>query len=271
MTYCVEFIERNKYSVLVVGCGGTGGYVAEGLCRLLPENWEISLQDHDRVEERNLCRQNFFASDLGKFKSQALAERLSVNYGRAISYRVVPFIHAMNYPQLIIGCVDNAAARKNLAHCAAYSTWWIDSGNGHHTGQVIVGNVNGGDFIKGAFRPGITRALPNPSTQLPAILIPAPDEIIRPDCATAVQREEQSPLINQMMAVVVLQAVYQLVNQKLAWMSAFIDLERGITFNAIEPATVARLCGVRVDTLFDKSKPGDGDWRDREIDEEDDE
>lgn len=73
-------------TLVVVGCGGTGGFVAEGLCRLLigKEKYQIVLIDHDRVEEHNLRRQNFFAGDIGKFKSQALADRLSRQYGRKI-------------------------------------------------------------------------------------------------------------------------------------------------------------------------------------------
>ena len=64
--------------ITVVGCGGTGGFVAEGLCRLFrggmpPSSWS----DHDRVEPHNLLRQNFYPEDVGRFKSQALADRLA--------------------------------------------------------------------------------------------------------------------------------------------------------------------------------------------------
>ena len=58
--------------ITVVGCGGTGGFVAEGLCRLFQgREATIVLVDHDRVEPHNLLRQNFYAEDVGKFKSQA--------------------------------------------------------------------------------------------------------------------------------------------------------------------------------------------------------
>ena len=37
--------------ITVVGCGGTGGFVAEGLCRLFQgREATIVLVDHDRVE-----------------------------------------------------------------------------------------------------------------------------------------------------------------------------------------------------------------------------
>ena len=78
--------------ITVVGCGGTGGFVAEGLCRLFQgREATIVLVDHDRVEPHNLLRQNFYAEDVGKFKSQALADRLARAYRRPVDYSVYPF------------------------------------------------------------------------------------------------------------------------------------------------------------------------------------
>ena len=72
-----QFLLDNPW-ITVVGCGGTGGFVAEGLCRLFQgRDATIVLVDHDRVEPHNLLRQNFYAEDVGKFKSQALADRLA--------------------------------------------------------------------------------------------------------------------------------------------------------------------------------------------------
>jgi PRTRC genetic system ThiF family protein len=254
--YKAQFHSHYENIVLMVGCGGTGGYVAEGLARILPENWTMILQDHDRVEEKNLIRQNFFTSDLGKFKSQALAERISVNFHRKIGYKILPIgviasdLHVN--PVIIIGCVDNAQARRAI-HRTANMSWWIDAGNGHHSGQVLIGNAIADEIIKHSFIASSEQApfLPAPSIQLPSILDPAIDELKLPDCATAVQTEEQSPVINQMMATIVLQAVHQLINNALTWMGSYVDLEAGTLSTVhIEPKTVARMCGVKVDTLM---------------------
>ena len=35
-----------------------------------------------------------------------------------------------------IGCVDNAFARNQISR-SHDRAWWIDSGNGHHSGQVL--------------------------------------------------------------------------------------------------------------------------------------
>ena len=78
--------------ITVVGCGGTGGFVAEGLCRLFQgRQATIVLVDHDRVEPHNLLRQNFYAEDVGRFKSQALADRLARAYRRPVGYSVYAF------------------------------------------------------------------------------------------------------------------------------------------------------------------------------------
>ena len=66
--------------ITVVGCGGTGG-----LCRLFQgREATIVLVDHDRVEPHNLLRQNFYPEDVGRFKSQALANRLARAYRRPV-------------------------------------------------------------------------------------------------------------------------------------------------------------------------------------------
>ena len=79
-----EFLLDNPW-ITVVGCGGTGGFVAEGLCRLFQgRKATIVLVDHDRVEPHNLLRQNFYAEDVGQFKSKALADRLARAYRRPV-------------------------------------------------------------------------------------------------------------------------------------------------------------------------------------------
>jgi tRNA A37 threonylcarbamoyladenosine dehydratase len=66
MRYTLSALHRDD-DIFVVGCGGTGGFVAEGLCRLLVgKKADIILVDHDRVERHNLKRQCFYESDMGK-------------------------------------------------------------------------------------------------------------------------------------------------------------------------------------------------------------
>jgi molybdopterin/thiamine biosynthesis adenylyltransferase len=60
--------------VLVAGCGSVGSYVAEHFVRC--GAGQITLLDPDTVDYANLSRANFRASDVGRLKIHALAERL---------------------------------------------------------------------------------------------------------------------------------------------------------------------------------------------------
>jgi molybdopterin/thiamine biosynthesis adenylyltransferase/proteasome lid subunit RPN8/RPN11 len=60
--------------VLIAGCGSVGSYVAEHFVR--SGAGEVTLLDPDKVDFANLSRANFRASDVGKQKIHALAERL---------------------------------------------------------------------------------------------------------------------------------------------------------------------------------------------------
>jgi PRTRC genetic system ThiF family protein len=257
-----------RFNIVVVGCGGTGGYVAEGLCRL-PSVADIPLIliDHDRVEPHNLKRQNFFEGDVGKFKSQALAERLCRKYGRRIKYCIYPYSHDLITDNLvthfgsrvaqgiIIGCVDDSSeARKEISDTMGFDSWWLDAGNGYSSGQVLLGNARDKEMLKQSFdkESGEVRRLPIPSLQLPSLIIPpAAKESDTRSCAEAVIAEDQSPVINQYMAALVLQFIDRLLTQKLTWMGAYIDLEACNSHPVpADPVTVARMLGVKVDTLM---------------------
>ena len=267
MSYTVRLDDNlGRPKMVVVGCGGTGGFVAEGLCRLLANiNLDLLLVDHDRVEPHNLRRQNFFEGDVGKFKSQVLAERLARQYGRKIGYSVYPYERSLlNEPAgglgtrivrgIIIGCVDTPHARKIIHDSIDHGDWWLDAGNGYQSGQVLIGNIKDVDGLEQAFSDidHIVDKLPLPSLQLPSLLTAyTSPESNQKDCAEAVEENIQSPVINQAMAMLVLEFVYKLLSDKLTWMGAYIDLETG-TLQTVpaEPVTVARMFSVKVDTLI---------------------
>lgn len=61
-------------TVGIAGCGGLGSNIAVALTRA--GIGKLVLLDFDIVEESNLNRQYFFQSDIGKLKTEALAEHL---------------------------------------------------------------------------------------------------------------------------------------------------------------------------------------------------
>lgn len=252
--------------VVVVGCGGTGSIVSEGLCRLLANSeLELLLIDMDRVEPSNLIRQSFYPGDVGKFKSQVLAERLARQYCRPVGYSVYPFERGLIDEEfgglgvrqvscIIIGCVDRASARRSIAEgLKERRDFWLDAGNGYQSGQVLIGNVASVERLAESFGKESQTAnyLPIPSLQLPELL--HEPSVVKPpqDCAEAVAQEEQSPMINQTMATLVLQFFYRLLNEKLTWMGAYIDMETG-TLRTVpaSPEIVARMFGLKPTILM---------------------
>src|SRR3989304_153782 len=153
-----------NFNIIVVGCGGTGSFVAEGLCRLpLGSHTPPPPIAPDRVEPHNLVRQNFYEGDLGKFKSQALAERLSRQFHRRIAYSVYPYmpdligenwgggLRSPAIQGIIIGCVDNAEARRQIGQTLRFGNWWLDAGNGFSSGQVLLGAAGNLGLLRSPF------------------------------------------------------------------------------------------------------------------------
>jgi ThiF family len=139
----------HEATVVVVGCGGTGGFLAEAVGRLLlGRTARLFLVDPDRVEPHNVARQAFDGADTGRFKAQVLAERLARRFGLEVGYSVLPYdagLHARVFGgarsrlNLLVGCVDNGAARRALTATldddrAGYGSprprqavWWLDA------------------------------------------------------------------------------------------------------------------------------------------------
>ena len=259
-------------TILLVGCGGTGGFVAEQLCRLFTGRAaRIILQDHDRVEPHNLLRQNFHPEDVGEFKSKALATRLSCEFQRPVAYSVYPFRNEREVlyegrggtmytdwsrernGDLMIGCVDNAAARAAMAQAVKPWSWYVDAGNGETWGQVLVGNSDGARYrLEKSFheKEGMCTALPLPTLQQPGLLEVQPDTQPDIDCAAALDLTDQDPTINNMMAALVVQVVRRLVAGTCPWMALYLALETGtVTPVYATPENVSKITGLPVKNL----------------------
>lgn len=259
-------------TIVVVGCGGTGGFLAEAVCRLLiGKEAQLYLVDPDRVEPHNLLRQAFDRGDVGRFKAEVLAQRLSKRFGREIGYAVLPydralhgqvFDHAHSRLNLLIGCVDNATARRTLAETldqrvTSYPRrpspiWYLDAGNGRNSGQVLLGNATRPDELRGSFLPshGLCHALPAPSLQRPDLLDAPPQPRPLPDCAEAVADGTQGPTINQAIAAIAASYVEKLLDGTLGWMASYLDLDDG-TLRCVpaDPKIVANLVGLHVNAV----------------------
>ena len=162
-------------SIVVLGCGGTGSWVAPKLIKLL--NDAISKQffvgrigvdlvfiDGDIVEEKNLIRQNFIEADIGKKKAEVMASRYGqhavdgMRVGFCDTYLVndeykIPAEHADLFGKmsnldvfkkrcLIINLIDNGKTRK-MIHGEAIKRARVTSNRGWTVIDVANNEYNG--------------------------------------------------------------------------------------------------------------------------------
>ena len=105
--------------VLVIGCGGLGTHVLEGLARI--GIWQLGLCDFDVFEISNLNRQlNAIEATIGRSKAMVACERL-----KSINSEICVKVYTDKYPSsailddlpgydLVIDCLDSIATRKQL-------------------------------------------------------------------------------------------------------------------------------------------------------------
>lgn len=110
----VKFPMDRPVKIVMLGAGGTGGYVAPYLFRLLhmldrPARFVIC--DGDIVELKNLDRQNFVPADLGENKARILAERYSTVLGSGVKRPLLPLSISQ------IGLIGGSGMINGLIEC----------------------------------------------------------------------------------------------------------------------------------------------------------
>lgn len=221
--------------VILVGCGGTGAQWARGIARLAyhlkTENKRlprIHFIDPDVVELKNVGRQLFAPSDVGQPKAAVLAQRFNYAYGLDIHWITAPVApeHLQGSRSIVCGAVDNHTARRVIAE--AQPALWIDAGNHHSNGQVIIGSTDDRVVIERELdKPdAICRHLPYPSLVFPDLLEPeAPDDTDLP-CAELIAANEQGLLVNDFMAAIGAQYLAKLLQREpIQSFATFVDID----------------------------------------------
>ncbi|AJF08289.1 ThiF family adenylyltransferase [Geoalkalibacter subterraneus] len=208
-----NFIAPSFSKIYLVGCGGTGGYLATGLAKIIAGyeiNAELILVDHDTVEQGNLSRQEFMPWETGENKAIALAERLNERYGLKIAAidRRWGKNQRSTHDSLVISCVDNVASRKEMKDLG----FWLDLGNGRDQGQAIFGTTPHKTPVKKEVqqwdKTPVVASLPN--AYLVAGMKNLKDRKQQPSCAQT-PFDEQGVLINQWAAQAGLAILHQLL------------------------------------------------------------
>ncbi|MBN8636441.1 MAG: ThiF family adenylyltransferase [Anaerolineae bacterium] len=228
-------------SIVIVGCGGTGAQVARIVARLLYDmrrarlhTPKLVLIDPDVVEEKNVGRQLFTAADaaLKPPKAEVVGKRLNLALGLDIRWIIEPVNadkHLDRYgSQLILSCVDNHAARRELHQTKGIL---IGAGNYRDGGQVVIGNTSDADQMRRYLdgKDGKYAYLPKEGLLFPALLepeSPAPEPQPALSCAELVLRGEQDTLVNDWMACVVGQYTAALLRcQPIRTFASFVSLD----------------------------------------------
>jgi PRTRC genetic system ThiF family protein len=228
----------------------------------------VTFVDHDYVEEQNIPRQNFCDAELGMSKAVALAHRYGAAWGLEIA--VVPerltqdtrLLDPRNLT-IIVGCVDNAAARKAISLSLKMGgksvrmgetprVWWLDCGNSADNGQVLLGSAPSAGHLEGAFPAGkVCRALPSPALQMPDLLVAKPEELSdkKMSCAEMMAANMQSLAINQRVAAEAADYLMRmLTGQPLKRFATYFDLKSGSARSkAITPEEVSRVIRKPID------------------------
>ena len=242
-TFPVLLGDVNRVLIHLVGCGGTGSFLALHLARLayhaaaLGIDIRLVFVDPDRVEEKNIGRQNFCPAEIGEYKAFTLARRYSIAYGLDIQAVCKEFkvetAQRTRRLEIVAGCVDNAAARREIARYLDYNnspigahTWWLDGGNHEHAGQVHLGNTD-----QVTISPlGFCSSLPHPGVQAPDLLEDPEEELQDLSCADLTALNIQSLMINQAIAGWMSTYLYRLlIGRDLDIMATYINLAAGST------------------------------------------
>lgn len=236
-TYPYLIPELRRVAIALIGCGGTGSHIAQTLARLAAHcrdtggpQLDLTFIDGDTVEAKNVGRQLFSVADIGRNKAQVLAARFAAVFGLPIAAIPVMLttqrLTIADSYGIVVGAVDSAAGRRAIAaRCGAPpARLWLDCGNHEHSGQVVVGSATIREHLVGALKLGVCGALPTAPLIYPELLIDTPSQP-RADCAAAMQDNAQSLMVNQMMAAIAGQYLYQIVlHRRLTTFRTVVDL-----------------------------------------------
>lgn len=230
-------------NVLLVGAGGTGSRVVEQLVCLHraliglghPQGLRVTVKDMDKVTESNIGRQAFYPTDVGDYKAIVLANRVNHALGSGAYWEadVDPIEDQSNLSKydLVIGAVDNRAARRSIAIAGAVHSWrrksplwWLDFGNRSDDGQVILGEIEENGTRRSEKDP---LRLPHVGEFYPEMLDPKTEsDADTPSCSLAEALEKQSLYINQAVSLQGMNILSRLFRYgEISVHGAFVNLE----------------------------------------------
>jgi hypothetical protein len=178
-------------NVMLIGCGGTGGWAARLLVASLEAGSELWLIDGDKYEAHNRDRQFCRDRDAGRFKAacmalnlRPLADRRGVQLVERLGY--APDVLASDFTdtkqRIYLCAADNHRARKATLELAeAHGGFAIIAGNEYETAEAYV------------YTPDWMGTPLDPRTYYPVIAIDGSNDPLRPAC-TGVEADHHPQL-----------------------------------------------------------------------------
>jgi len=218
--------------VTLVGCGGTGSEVLDGLARLHcallalghPYGLQVVAVDGDTVSAANVGRQRFGSSDVGHNKAVVLIHRVNLFYGfrwQAVPRYLSPreIAHCTRF-DLLLTCVDKASVRLAIGRELGRS-WmdalWMDFGNGATRGQVVLGHLKERVTAESLRLPNVVDLFPE---------LDRVDDSAAPSCSLAEALHAQDLFVNRTIANAGLQILWQLFKDgTIRHHGAFVDVQ----------------------------------------------
>lgn len=208
----------------------------------------------------------FADAEIGLPKAMALARRYSAAWGVPIDAHHASFSEQQllgeGRMRVIVGCVDNAAARGAIATAmtkvgrtwawdaqgATYRApllWWLDTGNDRQSGQVLLGSTAEPQALAAACAlEGLCTETPLPTLQAPELLLPRPDEqpSAKLSCAELVALDLQALSVNARVAAEAGDMLMRLlITHDLKRFATYFDLPSGTARSSYNtPAELAK-------------------------------
>lgn len=255
ITLPAEFLNR-AIAIDLVGAGGNGSQMLYGLARLHaallaighPYGLAVKLYDPDIVTEANVGRQQFSPADVGHAKAILLIHRVNVFYGLNWDAAVCRYPEDHRRADIIVGCVDSAASRREIVTCMKrdWHAWWLDLGNGERSGQVVLGRYERIiDAKRREKHDNLDRECRPPTVMelFPHLCNPKLKEDSSPSCSLAEALQRQDLFINQTVATLALNLLWTWFRTgKLDHHGYFVNLEAGmVSPMRLDPAAWQRI------------------------------
>ena len=189
----------NKYTLLI-GAGGVSSYLVPAWRKTFPDG-KLVIMDGDKLEKRNLDRQLFDESDIGKYKAAALADKydcLAIND----YFEPSKFVEPADVNRIVCAVDNHSARREAISFSHAYRSWAIPSfigANEYWTSQAFVFHPS----LNAMYR----ELTPWPLFKYPEIANDKSRDPTNPSCVELKESDPQLAGVNMITASLIMQLV----------------------------------------------------------------